>query len=228
VNNSYFSGLNHHILGGIEGVPVNCLEIGCAYGRLGEAIKRKFPGVYYVGIDQQQDAVIEASKVLDLVLNIDLNSPGFMHEINQAIGTVGFDLIIIGDTLEHLCQPEQLLESLHHLSADNAQLILCVPNSAHYSVIERVFTGDLSYDSSGLLDNTHLRLFSPASCLKIMLNTGWLPSIYDQIIVPMPRTDYYKQLSDPYSISSATRCSSEPPKASQAILHKSIQKPTSL
>jgi hypothetical protein len=56
---------------------------------------------------------------------------------------------------------------------------------SHYSVIERLLVGDISYDSAGLLDETHLRFFSPRSMIKMFLDAGWLPKMVDNYDVPM-------------------------------------------
>ncbi|TXC65324.1 hypothetical protein FSC37_01995 [Piscinibacter aquaticus] len=61
---------------------------------------------------------------------------------------------------------------------------------AHLSVIERMIAGDISYDSMGLLDQTHVRFYSPASAFKTFLDAGWLPHLQDQYRVEVPQTHF--------------------------------------
>ena len=57
-------------------------------------------------------------------------------------------------------------------------------------VIERMVAGDISYDSMGLLDATHVRFYSPASAFKTFLDAGWLPHLRDQYRVEVPQTHF--------------------------------------
>ena len=75
-------------------------------------------------------------------------------------------MIVIGDLLEHVREPGRLLESLYDLATPGAQIVCCLPNMAHLSVIERMVAGDISYDTMGLLDATHVRFYSPASAFR--------------------------------------------------------------
>ena len=108
----------------------------------------------------------------------------------------GFDVIVIGDLLEHLANPEAVLEALYDLSAPDARIVCCLPNMTHLSVIERLVAGDMSYDAAGLLDRTHLRLYSPASAFKTFLDAGWLPHLRDQYRVEMAPTAFAARIVD--------------------------------
>lgn len=172
--NAYYDGLNLKLLNAIPMNAGKILELGCANGRLGQRYKELNGGSHWVGIDIAESALAEASQVLDETHNLDIDALEF-----SGVGS-GFDVIVIGDLLEHLKNPELVLDKLYKLSSPNAVLVSCLPNMAHLSVIERMICGDFSYDNVGLLDRTHTRFFSSSSAIKMFLDSGWLPDICDQ------------------------------------------------
>jgi SAM-dependent methyltransferase len=177
---AYHDGLNAKLLDAIPPDARHVLELGCASGRLGEAFSRRHPGVRWTGIERDRDAAARAAAVLDAVHVRDIDRDGLV-----GIGE-GFDTIVVGDLLEHLVQPEAALAALHDLSAPGARLVCCLPNGVHASVVERMLAGDFSYDPMGLLDRTHVRLYSPSSAFKLFLDGGWLPDLHDAYRVEPP------------------------------------------
>lgn len=181
---NYYDGLNLKLLAAIPRDARRVLELGCANGRLGQRFKELHPGVTWWGVDIAQDAVAQASVHLDRVFQLNLDT----DDLTVLEG--GFDVIVIGDLLEHLRDPVKTLERLYDLSAAGAQIVCCLPNMAHLSVIERLVAGDISYDPVGLLDQTHTRFFSPSSAFKTFLDGGWLPHLQDQYRVEVPQTHF--------------------------------------
>jgi hypothetical protein len=87
---------------------------------------------------------------------------------------------VVGDLLEHLADPQRLLDDLRSITMPAARIICCIPNMTHYSVFQKLISGDLSYEEMGLWDKTHLKFYSPSSAFKIFLDSGWLPNLVDQ------------------------------------------------
>jgi 2-polyprenyl-3-methyl-5-hydroxy-6-metoxy-1,4-benzoquinol methylase len=181
---NYYDGLNQKLLAAIPADAKRVLELGCANGRLGQRFKELHPGVTWWGVEMSAEAAATAAQHLDRVVQFDLDRA----DLAQLEG--GFDTIVIGDLLEHVRDPARLLESLYDLATADAQIVCCLPNMAHLSVIERLVAGDISYDSMGLLDQTHVRFYSPASAFKTFLDAGWLPSMPDQYRVEPPQTHF--------------------------------------
>jgi 2-polyprenyl-3-methyl-5-hydroxy-6-metoxy-1,4-benzoquinol methylase len=188
---NYFHGLNTSILNSINVTHQKCLEIGCASGRLGAELKKRNNNLYYVGVDIALEALNEASDVLDEVIHCDVSKiqPG---GYKKAFGFHKFDLIILGDVLEHLANPENLLLGLKEVCTPNAEVRICVPNMCHSMVIKRLLIGDFYYDDMGILDKTHLRFYSPSSIIKQLLDTGYLPQIINFHYHQMPN-DYFTE-----------------------------------
>lgn len=173
---NYYDGLNVKLYQALPKTAERVLELGCANGRLGHLFKSEHPTASWYGVDASTAACDQARAVLDHVQCIDMDRhDDVTHEMNEP-----FDLLVLGDVLEHLKMPGETLRALHRRSSDDAVLVCCLPNMGHLSVIERLVLGDISYDSMGLLDETHLRLYSPSSAFKLFLDAGWLPDMVDQ------------------------------------------------
>jgi 2-polyprenyl-3-methyl-5-hydroxy-6-metoxy-1,4-benzoquinol methylase len=183
---AYFDGLNEKLLAAIPPTAHRVLELGCANGRLGEAFKGLHPGIHWTGVDRSAEALDRAAARLDRVINADLASA------DRTVLGEGYDSIVIGDLLEHLPDPVHLLREISACSANDATLVCCVPNMTHISVLERLLAGDLSYDAEGLLDATHVKFLSPASTIKLFLDSGWLPNLRDSYMVGHPHQDFLR------------------------------------
>lgn len=181
---NYYDGLNQKLLDAIPPASRKVLELGCANGRLGQRFKELHPNAEWHGIDISAEAVQTARQHLDSVLQLDLDQ-GDLATLEG-----GYDTIVIGDLLEHLRHPAKVLEALYDLTAAQAQIVCCVPNMAHLSVVQRLISGDMSYDPNGLLDETHVRFFSPSSLFKLMLDSAWLPHLHDQYRFDLERTPF--------------------------------------
>lgn len=170
---AYYDGLNVKLLEAIPADARRVLELGCANGRLGGAFKERHPQATWWGVEVSEQAAAAAAQHLDRVVLMDLDS----GDLSALEG--GFDVVVIGDLLEHLRDPARLLESLHELTTQDARIVCCLPNMSHLSVVQRLVAGDISYDDMGLLDRTHTRFYSPASAFKVFLDGGWLPHLHD-------------------------------------------------
>lgn len=185
---NYYDGLNTKLLAAIPADARRVLELGCANGRLGRAFKSQHPSVQWYGVELFADAAAAAARHLDRVMQMDLDRDDL-----SAVGR-GFDVIVMGDVLEHLRHPEQLLTRLYEIAAPDARIICCLPNMGHISVLQRLVAGDISYDDAGLLDRTHVRFYSPSSAYKLFLDGGWLPDMRDQYRVDMPDNTFSRHI----------------------------------
>lgn len=181
---NYYDGLNQKLLDAIPPGARKVLELGCANGRLGRRFKELHPQARWHGIDLSAEAVETARPHLDGVLQMDLDHA----DLSTLEG--GYDTIVIGDLLEHLRDPAKVLDALYDLTAEDAKIVCCVPNMAHLSVVQRLISGDMSYDPNGLLDQTHVRFFSPSSLYKLFLDSAWLPHLQDQYRFDLERTPF--------------------------------------
>src|SRR5262249_1595784 len=84
-----------------------------------------------------------------------------------------FDVILLGDVLEHLRHPDRVLRRLQPLLVSSGHLVVSIPNVAHGSVRLALLLGRFDYTPSGLLDDTPLRFFPRSSRVSLFEKSGW-------------------------------------------------------
>lgn len=96
-----------------------------------------------------------------------------------------FDCIILGNVLEHMKEPSNILAGLKRYLDKNGFLIYSVPNIVNWHSRLTIFSGKFEYAESGVFDRTHLRFYNLDSAKKLATDAGyeiiWLdvtPSVY--------------------------------------------------
>lgn len=143
------------------------LDIGCGSGALGAHLKRINPRTIVHGLDISPEAGKHAAGRLDrfACLDLDLDPlPDF--------GTA-YDLIVMGDVLEHLKRPDLFLKSAGELLDPGGSMIVSVPNIANYSIRMRLLAGGFDYTDSGILDRSHLRFFTRRTIGDLLASCGY-------------------------------------------------------
>jgi len=142
------------------------LDIGCGSGALGSFFKHEQQCEVY-GIEINESAFIEASKKLDLVLKANVEIIDLPFEVNF------FDVIILGDVLEHLISPINTINKLLKVLKPGGKIHITVPNIRYWRVIlDLSFRDEWEYKSWGILDYTHLRFFTKKSLVNLMVNNS--------------------------------------------------------
>lgn len=97
-----------------------------------------------------------------------------IEDCNLEYADKTFDVIILGDVLEHLVDPYKVIEYLKKILKDDGVLISSIPNIRYYKVIKSiVIDGDFKYTESGILDRTHLRFFCRKNIMKLFEDKGF-------------------------------------------------------
>jgi SAM-dependent methyltransferase len=99
----------------------------------------------------------------------DVESP----ELAGSLKEEQFDAILLGDVLEHLRDPQDLLVRLRSFLAPGGCVVASLPNVAHASVRLALLQGRFDYQPEGLLDRTHLRFFTLASLRAMFHDAGY-------------------------------------------------------
>lgn len=141
------------------------LDVGCGVGWLGKKVKSTRP-CRVVGIEKNADAGKMASKVLDAVFVQDIEKIPFPFRERA------FDCIVVGDLLEHLCDPWGTLRGLVGLLHDNGVVIMSIPNIGHYTTLFSLAKGHWEYKNAGILDRTHLRFFTRCGIEDLLEQAG--------------------------------------------------------
>lgn len=159
----YYEGLNPLVLKLVPLASIRILEVGCAKGKLGAAIKKRNSNVYYIGIELFQEAADIAKKELDRVFVSDVE-----HFDWTKLAGEHFDCIIFADVLEHLVDPASVFQKATAFLSSGGNVVCCIPNVGHWSVISNLIRGEWNYTETGLMDRTHLRFFTMSN-FKIFL-----------------------------------------------------------
>ena len=128
------------------------LDVGCASGELGIALdKMKSCKVYGIDNSIRHIATARSCGSYEEVFNINLdeNYGKMLDDYNEF-----FDCIIIGDTLQHLKNPQLVLGKLKKLLKEDGCMLISVPNFAHASI-----KGDLlNNDCTSCRDNDFINM----------------------------------------------------------------------
>lgn len=138
----------------VPGGARRILDLGCASGALGAALKRRQP-CEVVGIEADPDYARDAATRLDRVEVGDLNA--FTLDLGR------FDCLIAADVLEHLVDPWAVLARWAEALEPGARAVISLPNARHWEVFrELALRGTFPRRPAGIFDATHLRWFTLA------------------------------------------------------------------
>lgn len=141
----------------------NVLDIGCARGLLGKALKER--GVEKVwGVELNP---FIASPYLDKVIVGDIESIEIPYDDGP------FDCVIFADVLEHLKDPWSVLLKIKRYLANGGWVVASIPNIRHYKVIKDILRDRWLYREQGVLDRDHLRFFGLSTIKRLFAVTGY-------------------------------------------------------
>lgn len=163
-NSSQYTSLA--VIKRLVGKNKTVLDVGCASGYLGEMLMEEGNVLY--GIDGNADAVEQARsrKYVD-VRHIDLNN------IPHTVFDMKFDVIVFADVLEHLVDPESVLSYFMAFLKPGGKVIVSLPNVALWRVRLNLLLGKFDYTDYGVLDRTHLHLYTFKSAKRFVRNAGY-------------------------------------------------------
>ena len=149
------------------------LDIGCATGRRG-AWLREHLQCRVVGVEYNPEMVEVARTRCDEVHQANLEE---LPELPQPDGS--FDVLIFGDVLEHLRNPEQVLTYLQRYLSRGGRVLISLPNFLFLFVRIKVVLGMFRYTEYGILDKTHLRFYTKVTAGELAENCGLVVRAWD-------------------------------------------------
>ncbi|MCZ2344469.1 MAG: glycosyltransferase [Bacteroidales bacterium] len=173
----YFEFERPELLARIPVTASDVVDVGCGSGRLGAALKAR-QSVRVVGVEHNRDAAAAARTRLDLVIEADAET------LDWPFPPASFDAVICGDILEHLREPLKFLRRIRTWLRPDGVLITSLPNVRHHSVVRGLLSGDWTYESAGLLDQTHLRFFTRREVEKLLYRAGFMVPRLDPVPGP--------------------------------------------
>ena len=155
-----------HLLQKFVGKDRSVLELGCSTGYISRLLKQS--GCRVVGVESDRSAARSAASICDQVILADLNGSEWTERLEER-----FDVVLMGDVLEHLLHPDQVLKRARQLLMPGGVVIVSLPNIVHWSQRLKTLLGRFDYQSVGLLDHTHLRFFTVRTARALIENSGY-------------------------------------------------------
>lgn len=163
-----YAGAREDVLAVVPRTAHRILDVGCARGDLGFALKQRDPGTEVMGVEMSPTLARYAKAQLDRVL------VGTVEETLPELPDGYFDCIIFADVLEHLVNPHQLLADIRQKLAESGVIVTSIPNVRHQRVMRMlVLQGQWEYGEGGLLDSGHLRFFTLAGIMSMFRWAGF-------------------------------------------------------
>ena len=171
----YYDNVNTTLLEEVSPSAKRVCEFGCGAGGFARAVRKSNPSVYYVGIELVSEQLARAKDVLDLAINYNLDHPTDWlqnTDLHAALPMGSFDHVIFGDVLEHLYDPQSVMDQAVFRLAPGGSALVCIPNVQHWSVFAQLALGTWPRQDSGLFDRTHIRWFTLHDMLQLLERAG--------------------------------------------------------
>lgn len=145
----------------------NILDIGCGRGILGKFLQDKYSALV-TGIEITPENYSMASTVLHNTML------GDVERMESSVLGKDFDYVIFSDSLEHLLEPQAVLEKMKSALAKEGRVLISIPNVRNFRVtLPLLFADNWEYQDEGLLDRTHLRFFTHSSICNLLDRCGY-------------------------------------------------------
>ncbi|MBW1782639.1 MAG: methyltransferase domain-containing protein [Deltaproteobacteria bacterium] len=161
----YYSLVREELLPLIPETAMKILDVGCGEGMLGEYLLQRGAQTV-IGVEKDPEAAQSARSRLTRVIEEDVEALSFASDLGH------FDAIICADVLEHLIDPWGVLKRISQCISHDGHLIASIPNTRYLALVNHLVNGHWTYDSSGLLDRTHLRFFTLSEIKEMFLKAG--------------------------------------------------------
>lgn len=141
------------------------LDVGCWSGGLGKALQEENRTSYVIdGIDIDNKMLSIAKKEAKYrnVYNLDLNNKSEIKKITEI-----YDVLVLGDVLEHTVEPEKTLSYLLPKLKRGGYVVVSLPNIAFIKYRLTHLLGNWNYTNTGIMDKTHLKFFTLDTMLSL-------------------------------------------------------------
>ncbi len=170
-------------------------DVGCASGYFAELLVKK-KHCQVIGLEIDEEDAKKAEVFCKTVLRDDVESESWEGRISGK----KFDHIIFADVLEHLKDPEKVLVRMKKFLKSDGSILVSIPNIAHISVRLELLGGNFVPESTGILDNTHLKYFTKETFSELAKRAGYKISDIFQSSFDFPE-DKLKEILSEFGLS---------------------------
>jgi len=170
-DSGYYANVRHDLISllGKGDKNLKVIEIGAGYGETLHYLKQQGIAAEAVGLD-----IFEDEKNRSSYKPVDRFIFGNIEEVDFPEYKAYFDTVILADVLEHLIEPQRVLEKVRYYLKDEGMILVSMPNIRHYSAFKRIFLqGDFRYEPSGLFDYTHMRFYCKKNMVGLLEKGGF-------------------------------------------------------
>lgn len=86
---------------------------------------------------------------------------------------IQFDYIILSDVLEHLPDPDLIIQNTQGLLSNSGEIIISIPNITHNDVLINMYYDNFHYTKEGLLDKTHVHFWGHNDLKDFLCSNGY-------------------------------------------------------
>jgi SAM-dependent methyltransferase len=162
----YQSQGNRALLNLLPQIKGRVLDCGCGTGANGAILKSW--GWQTVGLTISPGELEIAKESYDSIFLADLEQ-GLPDDVGQ-----NYDVVLMSHVLEHLIHPENLLQDAKGVLTTGGLLAVALPNFLTYSNRIKMLFGKLAYESSGIMDENHVRIYSFKTGKKLLEDNGYI------------------------------------------------------
>jgi SAM-dependent methyltransferase len=145
-----------------HGGPGLVVDLGCSFGRVAEVIAAG--DRHYVGVDVVTEGLASLAERGHEAHRLDITADDVVAQLAGVAAGRPVAAVLVLDVIEHLPDPDALLAALGELSEawGDPLIVASVPNVAHRDVAAKLLAGRWDLTDTGLLDRTHLSMFTEA------------------------------------------------------------------
>jgi 2-polyprenyl-3-methyl-5-hydroxy-6-metoxy-1,4-benzoquinol methylase len=158
------------------------LELGAASGYMTRALANQ--GCRITAIEYEPEAAADLKGPAEEVIVGDLNDPATLTGLPAE-----FDVVLAGDVLEHLIDPQVVLNRVTQLLAPGGRIVVSLPHIGHADVRLSLMQGRFDYHPWGLLDETHIRFFTLKTIHEMVKRCGLVITDLQRVRIPAFETE---------------------------------------
>ncbi len=144
------------------------LELGCATGYMSAYLTNKL-ACQVTGVEIDSKACVKAKAHCQKVICANVEEKDWLVQLKDQ----KFDIVLCADIIEHLRDPLAFLKRIKSFLKPTGFLVASLPNGAHAALRLELLAGQFQYEETGLLDRTHLHLFTYQSLYQVLPKAGY-------------------------------------------------------